>query len=75
MRLPIPKVFDDMNKSIKEIEEHQAKKAAQPFITNDILEDLLKSQTPRGVNYIILVVSSLALFVGLIALLHSYEVI
>lgn len=64
-----------MNKSIKEIGEHQAKKAAQPFITNDILEDLLKSQTPRWVNYIILMVSSLALFVGLVALLHSYGVI
>jgi len=75
MKLQSSKWFDNINKSVKEMGEHQAKKAVQPFIINDLLENLLKSQTPRWVNYIILGVSSLALFVGLIALLHSYGII
>ena len=67
-----PGFFEDLNKSMKKIMKHEAEKYAQPFITNDLLQDLIKFQTPRWVSYTILILSALALLVGLWELFKSY---
>ncbi|MBI2208708.1 hypothetical protein HYU50_04385 [Candidatus Woesearchaeota archaeon] len=66
---------DKLSKDLKKMQEWDAKKTVQPFVTNDLLEDLLKSQTPKWVNYTILAVSILAFLIGLWALLHGYNII
>ena len=68
-------MLEDLNKTIKQIQSLSAKKAIQPFKTNDLLEELIDSQTPKWVNYLILVISGIGLFIGLWALLHSYQII
>ena len=45
------------------------------FILNALLEEVLKSQTPKWVNYIILAASVLAAISGIWALLHNYNLI
>lgn len=67
-----PEFFEDLDKSMKKIMKHEAEKHAQPFITNDLLQHLIKSQTPKLVNYTILILSAIALLVGLWALFKSY---
>ena len=69
------KIFSGLSIDIDKIRNFKAQKDAQPFKIVDILEDLLKSQTPKWVNYTILVISFLALIVGILVLLHSYNLI
>ena len=47
----------------EEQEAHQ-KKVAQPFVTNALLDDLLKSQTPKWVNYLTLILVALSLIIS-----------
>lgn len=64
-------VNNDMTKSLHKIQKHEAEKHAQPFKTNYLLEKLIKSQTPKWVNISVLIISILALVVGLWAILHN----
>lgn len=69
------RLFQNMNKKLSKdldkIRKYEAEKSAQPFLTNQILEDLIHSQTPKWVNYSILIIASLTLIITVIALLHS----
>ncbi|MBI2559003.1 hypothetical protein HYW20_06810 [Candidatus Woesearchaeota archaeon] len=67
---PLPKFLD--NSWLK----HRAKEKAQPFKTNYLLEDMIKEiQTTTRLTKGVLFVTVLALFIGLWALLHSYNII
>jgi hypothetical protein len=57
------------------IMKHDIEKSIQPFKMNSLLEQLIEAQTPRWVNYSILIISVLALVVGVVALLHAYHYI
>ena len=65
---------DRLSKDLKKMQAWNAKKTAQPFIANNLLEKLLTSQTPKWVNFTILVLSVISLIIGLWALLHSYDI-
>ena len=56
-----PKFFEDLNKSMKSLQKHQAEKSAQPFKTNYFLEELLHSQTPIWVNITTLAIATITL--------------
>ncbi len=70
-----PTILKDMKKNADYIGKHEAKKGAQPFKTNYLLKDLLNSQTPKWVNYTILLFAFLAFLIGVFTLLHSYKLI
>ena len=65
----------EMARNVKSIMKYEAEKNAQPFITNQILEDLQKSQTPRWVSTTSFFLLILSLLVALWGLLHSYNLI
>lgn len=58
----------------KNFTKYESETKAQPYKTNYILEDLLKSQTPKWINYIMLILVALTLGVSIWALLHSYRI-
>jgi len=67
--------LNKLKKLSEDIVKWDSKKAAQPFKTNALLEEVLKSQTPKWVDYIILAASVLAAISGIWALLHNYNLI
>ncbi len=77
-KIKLPKIELPQN-NLKEItDEHlkaQTEWVSQPFKTNYLLENILKSQTPRWVNYTILIITTFALIIGILALLHNYSII
>lgn len=67
----IPK-SDLINLDGETITKYESETKAQPYKTNYLLEDLLKTQTPRWVNYLMLALVALTLGISIWALLHSY---
>jgi len=63
-----PDLFQEISRSSKKILKHNAKKEVQPFITNDKLEEILKSQTPRWVNIAVLIISFLSLIITILSI-------
>ena len=59
--------------SMHKIQKHEAEKNPQPFKTNHLLEELIKSQTPKWVNISVLIISAFTLLMTLWVILHSYE--
>ena len=55
--------------------ENRRKVLAQPFITNQKLDNLLGSKTPKWVNYLMLILVALSLGFSFWALLHTYGII
>ncbi|MFW6312146.1 MAG: hypothetical protein ACOC1K_07925, partial [Nanoarchaeota archaeon] len=45
------KKMEELHENVDSIMKHEAKKGAQPFITNNRLDDILKSQPPKLVTY------------------------
>lgn len=77
--LPITKFQEGINeqqkemaRNVKSIMKHEAEKNAQPFITNKILDDLRKSQTPKWIGITSFILLILSLLAALWSLLHSY---
>lgn len=66
-----PGFFKDMNSKLKNIMKHDAKKQAQPFITNDLLNSILSSQTPKWVNYLILIITTLTLIASIVVIIRG----
>lgn len=50
-----------IKRMLDRITNNTAEKEAQPFKTNDILNEILESQTPKWVNYSILVMTFIIL--------------
>lgn len=73
--MKIPKInlpdFSKLTKSLNNIKmpeldtdewiKQEAERKSQPFHTNYLLEDLIKSQTPKWVNYAILILTAIIL--------------
>jgi len=57
------------------IMKQEAETKAQPYKTNVLLEDLLKSQTPKWINVLMLILVAITLGVSIWALLNSYGII
>ena len=62
-------VNHDLTESLHEIRKQEAEKYAQPFETNYLLKKLIKYQTPKWVNYLMLI-STLLILIFTIILLY-----
>ena len=79
MELKVPRGVTLDNIDPQDIMEHMDNKRNNPFKVNHLLEDLLylnedllRSQTPKWVNYLMLGLVALTLVISILALLRSY---
>lgn len=55
----VKKFNEEIARRNPEGEAGRRKVLAQPFITNDLLQNVIKSQTPKWVNYLMLILVAL----------------
>ena len=66
-RKNINKMIDAKNELDYHFVESVQRKERQPFITNENLEEIIKSQTPKWVSYAAIIISIISLIVAIIA--------
>ena len=64
-----------LSKGISRAIQYQVEKEAQPFIGNDLLEELVNSQTPTWVDYLTLIFAFISLIVAIASILIQKGVI
>jgi hypothetical protein len=63
---------EDMRKGLQESLAFEAKQTAQPFKMVKLLEKIDKAQTPKWVNYGILFLTAIILFLAILTALHIH---
>jgi len=71
--LKIPKI-EQLDLDMSDYFKNEAERKSQPFHTNYLLEDLLKSQTSKWVNYLMLILVALTLGISIWTLLLFYKI-
>ena len=66
------RLSSNIKKIVDSISDRTIEKGIQPFKTNTILKEILESQTPKWVNYCILVMTLIAL---IFTTLSTYKIL